>query len=103
MLARAAQVSVMSPLGTSEKCHIHNRIALSAVRSARMNRVETSCATALRLAMWEHHAVQPAAREVLGRQAVIFRQIGSYNCRPIAQHVSPAIVGAPIPRLTRLT
>ena len=68
-----------------------------------MKRVETSCATALRLAMWEHHAVQPAAREVLGRQAAIFRQIGSYNCRPIAQHVAPAIVGAPIPRLTRLT
>jgi hypothetical protein len=83
VLARAAQVSVMSPLETSENCHIRNRVALSAVGLARMNRVETSCVTALWLAMWEQHGVQPAAREILGTQATAFHQIGSYNCRPI--------------------
>ena len=83
VLARAAQVSFMSSLGTLEHCHIRNWIALSAVGSARTNGVETSCATALRLAMWEHHGVQPAARAILATQATVFRQNGSYNCRPI--------------------
>jgi hypothetical protein len=83
VLARAAQVSVMSPLEASEDCYIRNRVALSAIGSARIERIETSCATALRLAMWEQHGVQPAARDILGTQATVFRQIGSYNCRPI--------------------
>ena len=81
VLAQAAQVSVLEPVETSENCHIRNRVEISAVGDARIDRIETSCATALRLAFWERHGVQPAAREFLGTEASVMRQVGSYNCR----------------------
>ncbi|MDG1408148.1 MAG: extensin family protein [Octadecabacter sp.] len=83
MLGRAAQLTPLEPFEVSENCHVHNRVALSAIGSARIDRIETSCATALRIARWEQHGVQPAARDILGTDVSVFRQIGSYNCRPI--------------------
>lgn len=83
VLSAAAQITPMDPFEATENCHIRNRVALSAVGGARIDRIETSCATALRLAMWERHGVQPAAQEFLGTNATVLRQVGSYNCRPI--------------------
>ncbi len=83
VLEGVAQMSSIEPLEASENCHVRNRISLTAVGLARIDRIETSCATALRMAMWERHGVQPAAREILGTEASVFRQVGSYNCRPI--------------------
>ncbi len=31
--------------------------------------------------MWEHHGLQPAARDILGSDITRIRHIGSYNCR----------------------
>lgn len=45
--------------------------------------LETSCAIALRLAMWEHHTVQPAAAAQFGVAVTRLRHQSSYNCRPI--------------------
>lgn len=83
VLASAAQFTLLDPFEATENCHIRNRVSLSAVGDARIDQIETSCATALRLAMWERHGVQPAAQEYLGASATIFRQVGSYNCRTI--------------------
>lgn len=82
-LGAASQSASMDPLEHSENCHVRNRVSLSVIGTARIDRIETSCATALRLAMWERHGVQPAAREIFGTEAAVFRQVGSYNCRPI--------------------
>lgn len=82
-LALAAQFTPMDPFEETENCHIRNRVSISAVGAARIDRIETSCSTALRMAMWERHGVQPAAQEFLGASATEFRQVGSYNCRPI--------------------
>ncbi|MDE9450113.1 extensin family protein [Aliiroseovarius sp. Z3] len=71
----------MSDLEVDENCGIEGRGLLSTLPNSRMNRVETRCETALRLAMWEEHVVQPAAREVLGSEVAAITQIGSYNCR----------------------
>lgn len=71
----------MSDLEVDENCGIAGRGQLSGLANSRLNRVETRCATALRLAMWEEHVVQPAAREVLGSEVAAITQIGSYNCR----------------------
>jgi len=46
-----------------------------------MSGVRTDCATALRVAMWEHHALQPIARRQLGTELTVLNDIGSYNCR----------------------
>jgi hypothetical protein len=83
VLAVAAQITSMDPFEATEHCHIRNRVSISTVGDARIDRIETSCATALRMAMWERHGVQPAAQEYLGATATVFRQVGSYNCRPI--------------------
>lgn len=82
-LSEAAKITILDPLEVSENCHIRNRLTLSSVGSAGVDRVETSCATALRMAMWEHHGIQPAARDILGTEVTNIRQIGSYNCRAI--------------------
>ncbi len=83
VLERSTQMTRLDPFEASDNCHIRNRVSLSVLTQARIDRIEMSCATALRLAMWEHHGVQPAAREILGTDVTVFRQIGSYNCRPI--------------------
>lgn len=76
----AARFTAMSDFEASEQCHIRNRIALSAVGGTRIGPVETTCAVALRLAMWEAHSLQPAA-QLTERQVSAIGQIGSYNCR----------------------
>ncbi len=83
VLDDVAQVTVMAPLNASEECHVRNRVSISSVGEAQFETVETSCATALRLALWEYHGLQPAAQDIFGTQVSSIRQVGSYNCRPI--------------------
>ncbi|WP_375279533.1 extensin family protein [Pseudooctadecabacter sp.] len=82
-LDEAARMTRRDPFEVSEECHIRNRVDLAGVGRARIDPIETSCATALRTAMWERHGVQPAAVNVFGSEVTVIRQIGSYNCRPI--------------------
>lgn len=79
----AASLAVLPDLESSAQCHIRNRVALRGVGDARLNGVETRCATALRLAMWERHSLQPAARDLLGTTVVGINHFGSFNCRQI--------------------
>ncbi|WP_371170200.1 extensin family protein [Aliiroseovarius sp. 2305UL8-7] len=71
----------MDDLEVDEHCGISGRGRLSGLVAARLNSVETRCATALRMAMWEHHVIQPAALRILGTPVTEITQIGSYNCR----------------------
>ena len=82
-LDAAAQVRQMPPLTETEACFIVDRVALSQIGQANLSPVETSCATALRLAMWERHSVQPAAQELLGQDVRAIAHLGSYSCRPM--------------------
>jgi hypothetical protein len=76
-----AAFSDMEDLVVDQNCGIAGRGLLSGLVDASLSGVETRCTTALRLAMWEHHVVQPAARELLGAEVRAVRHIGSYNCR----------------------
>ncbi|WP_037314798.1 extensin family protein [Ruegeria halocynthiae] len=71
----------MDDLVVDPNCGIAGRGLLSRLVTARVAAVETSCTTTLRLAMWEHHVVQPAARDVLGTDVRALHHLGSYNCR----------------------
>ncbi|MBO9412248.1 MULTISPECIES: extensin family protein [unclassified Ruegeria] len=71
----------MEDLVVDQNCGISGRGLLSRLVTADVPGVETRCTTALRLAMWEHHVVQPAARDILGSDARALRHLGSYNCR----------------------
>ena len=82
-LSPAATLSVMDDFTPSDQCHIKQRVNLSGAGQARIDGVETRCDTALRLAMWERHALQPAAARLLGTTLTGIDHIGSYNCRPM--------------------
>ena len=83
VLDDAAQMTPLEPFEVSEHCHVRNRVSISGVGQSDLNSIDTACVTALRLAMWERHGIQPAAQEIFGSQVSSIRQIGSYNCRPI--------------------
>lgn len=81
-LSGAAQFVALSDFEASGQCHIKGRVDVVIVGQAQIKPVETRCAIALRMAMWEHHSLQPAA-EVLGTSLSAINHIGSYNCREI--------------------
>ena len=80
-LATGAEFTSMPPLVEGE-CGIDPRVSLSRLGKVALDPVETTCAVALRAAMWERHALRPAAG-ALGSPMVRIRHQGSYNCRPI--------------------
>lgn len=83
VVADAGRYNPMSDLETSETCHIQGRIDLQGVGDAVLTPIETRCAIGLRLAMWEEHELQPAARELFNMSVSQIDHIGSYNCRRI--------------------
>lgn len=83
VLSEVGQYSAMTPLVDGDRCGIANRVNLSGVGGTKIRAVETACETALRIAMWERHGVQPAALKNLGVGVQELRHIGSYNCRAI--------------------
>lgn len=83
-LGDAAKVSDVGEKTNSDpNCGIATAVTLTGVGQARMASVQTACSTALRLAMWEQHSLQPLARALLGQDIAEIRHQGSYNCRAI--------------------
>lgn len=82
-LTDVADFTSLAPLVESAQCHIRPRLALRGVGGVRMTEVETRCQTALRLAFWERHGLQAAARTHLGKQVTDIRHLSSYSCRRI--------------------
>ena len=82
-LNTAGRFDVMDDFEPSAQCHIRPRVNLAGVGQARIGAVETTCAIALRTAMWEQHSLQPAAAELLDTTVTGIDHIGSYNCRKI--------------------
>jgi len=80
----------MAPLEDNEQCFITDRVDLQGVGNARLSPLETRCAIALRMAMWERHSVQPAARQFLGTSVTRINHIGSYNCRRLRTPDGPS-------------
>ena len=70
-----------APLEESAECHIDPRVTVKSVGMARLKPVETRCQTALRVAMWEQHGLQAAARRHLGSEVREIRHFSSYSCR----------------------
>jgi hypothetical protein len=68
----------------SARCHVRNRAIVSALNHSAMIPVGTRCGTALRLAMWEIHALRPLAQKHFNSSITRIRHNGSYSCRTIA-------------------
>jgi hypothetical protein len=88
-LARAdAGFTPLPDLDVSDQCGITDRVRLTRLGMAQVAPLETTCAIALRLAMWERHSLRPALGD-LGEVAEI-RHASSYNCRPIRTPSGPS-------------
>lgn len=73
----------MQPLVESDVCGIDPRVRITRAADADVAPVETTCAVALRLAMWDRHAVQPAARRHFSVGVDRISHQSSYVCREI--------------------
>lgn len=80
-LVTSADFAAMESRQDSSNCHIRNRVGLRQLGQIRLASVETSCAIALRTAMWVQHDLQPAAIRILGAGLEEIEHFGSYNCR----------------------
>ena len=77
-------VQSLPPLEVDDPdCGIDPRVRVSGVGRAAVAPVETTCAVALRLAMWERHGLQPAAEGLLGSSVARIEHQSSYSCRTI--------------------
>ena len=85
-----ARLRPMVPLEENEQCYIRDRVDLGAVGQSRLAPVQTRCAIALRLAMWERHSLQPAAADLLGTAVASINHTGSYNCRTMRTAAGPS-------------
>lgn len=90
-LAEAAMLTSREARRDSPQCYINDRVDLARIGKARLAPVETRCAIALRLAMWETHSLQPAAQDHLNAQVTTITHAGSYNCRPLRSTNGPTI------------
>ncbi|MEO9457585.1 MAG: extensin family protein [Lentilitoribacter sp.] len=66
-----------------ELCGIQDHILLNDIGSMYVKPVNTRCQTALRLAMWTEHSIQPAALRNLKTTVKEAHHFSSYNCREI--------------------
>lgn len=80
---------VLEDKEVSDQCHIRDQVQIDKLSQARIGTLKTTCGTALRLAMWEYHVVQPTALDVMGEPVGQVNQLGSYNCRAIRSVKGP--------------
>ncbi|MEP3181524.1 MAG: extensin family protein [Lentilitoribacter sp.] len=64
-------------------CGIKDHVLLSGIGGTRVKPVNTRCQTALRVAMWTEHVIQPAAQRNLNTLVTETHHLSSYNCREI--------------------
>lgn len=81
VLETGAQFQERPDFVDTPQCGIAPQVTLSSVGGASVALVNTRCQTALRLAMWTQHALQPAARELFDQKVTRIEHFSSYSCR----------------------
>lgn len=76
-----AIVSFLKDHEHSDVCHIRNQTRLTGLSTARMAPMATTCEMAVRLYLWEQHALQPAAMRTLGSKVARIEHYESFSCR----------------------
>lgn len=67
----------------SEVCFIRPHVTVRGLGRASLKPLNTRCQTALRMAMWEQHGVQPAAARHFAQEVREIVHFSSYSCRQI--------------------
>jgi len=91
VLGTNATFQALPDFEESAQCFIRDQLALRGVGQARISEVKTRCQTALRIAMWMEHGVQPAAEKHLGQSVARLHHLSSYNCRAMRTGRSESI------------
>lgn len=73
----------------SDACHIRNRVRLDRTSLAGLHPVETRCAIAVRMLLWEHHDLQPMANALLGSPVARIHHLSSFSCRAMRTGSGP--------------
>ncbi len=68
---------------TGDGCGFHNAIRVSATTATIDPSFALSCRSAVALAMWETHGLQPTAQRLFGERVVRIEHFGSYSCRNV--------------------
>jgi hypothetical protein len=68
---------------TQPGCGFRNAVRIAATSAKVGEPFALSCRAALSLAMWEHHVMQPAARQHFGAPVTRLEHFGSYSCRTV--------------------
>jgi hypothetical protein len=64
-------------------CELRNAVRVEATSASIGQAFTLSCRTAVALALWEHHVVQPAARAHFGERIARLEHAGTYACRNV--------------------
>lgn len=89
--ARAGKTVGIEPARMdTAQCIRQDTIKLAGLSTAKLRVEETRCAIAARLFMWEHNAVQPAARKYFNEPVTEILHFGSYSCRNIRGSSAPS-------------
>ena len=80
-LGTGAQVQRKPDLVETVQCGIVPQVVMTGAAGATLAAVNTRCQTALRLTMWTHHSLQPAAKEIFGQEIAQIAHFSSYSCR----------------------
>lgn len=84
MTRTGATLTAIPDIAASPRCGIEGAVTLAGLSSARLDPLNTRCALALELYLWERDSVRPAVREVFGTELAVLEHFGSYSCRRIA-------------------
>lgn len=68
---------------TADGCGFRNAVSITASSVSLGGALTLSCPAAVSLALWERHALQPAAERWLGRRVTRLEHFGSYACRNV--------------------
>jgi hypothetical protein len=75
----SAQLNPTKNPGTD--CEITSAFTATQFSTAKIKPEDMRCALAARLYQWERHALQPAARRILGEEIAEITHFGSFSCR----------------------
>jgi len=82
-LADVAKVKHLPDFIKDEKCTIIDQVELRSVGQSSVKPFNTRCQLALRMAMWDRHGIQAAARKHFGKPVREIEHYSSYSCREI--------------------
>lgn len=79
-----AKLVVRDDMRESAQCSKIETVGMTRLAAISMKPVDTKCALALSMALWEARSLQPAAEAHFGEPVAEVLHFGSYNCRRIA-------------------